>query len=193
MDIEVGSPWQMKEDVDFTCNVIEIDDFGVVRTDIPDRKTVGNKYDFAGGFFPKTFLIIFEPRVVKTDMVNEPPHYKDASGIECIEVTQHMRFCEGSSFYYVYQAGCKGSLIEDLKTAAWYAERSWKRNKCRNNRVHWLVQRKGEAIADSRDKQGQPFIAEVMRNIINNRYWQAYDSLMTEIERLESGEAEKNG
>lgn len=76
-DIEIGSVWQMKEDADFTCNVIEIDDFGVVRTDIPDRKTVGNKYDFAGGFSPKTFLKVFEPKVVKADMAKHPPHYKD--------------------------------------------------------------------------------------------------------------------
>lgn len=122
MDITVGSPWQMKEDVDFTCNVIEIDDFGVVRTDIPDRKTVGNKYDFAGGFFPKTFLEIFEPRVIKADMVNHPPHYKDESGIECIEVTKHMQFCGGNCFKYLYRAGSKGDLLEDLRKAMWYAD-----------------------------------------------------------------------
>lgn len=124
--------------------------------------------------------------MVGADMVNNPPHYKDASGIECIEVTQHMRFCEGNSFKYVYRAGSKGNLIEDLKKAAWYAERSWTRSRSGNDRIHWLVQRKGEAIADSREKQGKTFIAEVMRNIVNNRWWQAYDSLMTEIERLES-------
>lgn len=123
---------------------------------------------------------------LKPDMVNHPPHYKDASGIECIEVTQHMRFCEGNCFKYVYRAGSKGNLIEDLKKAAWYAERSWTRSRTGNDRIHWVVQRKGEAIADSRDKQGKPFIAEVMRNIVNNRWWQAYDALLTEIARLES-------
>lgn len=189
-DIEIGSVWQMKEDAEFTCKVVEIDKFGVVRTDIPDRKTVGNKYDFAGGFFPPTFLNIFEPKVGKADMVNHPPHYKDESGIECIEVTQHMRFCEGNCFKYVYRAGSKGNLIEDLKKAAWYAERSWTRSRSGNDRIHWLVQRKGEAIADSRDKQGKTFVAEVMRNIVNNRWWQAYDMLMTEIERLESEAAD---
>lgn len=125
------------------------------------------------------------PKVEGEDMVNQPPHYKDASGIECIEVTQHMRFCEGNSFKYVYRADSKGNLIEDLKKAAWYAERSWNRHRTGNDRVHWLVKRRGEAIADSRDKEGKPFIAEVMRSIVNNRWWQAYDSLMTEIERLE--------
>ena len=61
----------------------------------------------------------------KTDMVNHPPHYKDASGIECIEVTKHMQFCGGNCFKYLYRAGKKGSTVEDLKKAAWYAERAW--------------------------------------------------------------------
>lgn len=58
------------------------------------------------------------------DMVNHPPHYKDASGIECIEVTKHMQFCGGNCFKYLYRAGKKGSTVEDLKKAAWYAERA---------------------------------------------------------------------
>lgn len=63
--------------------------------------------------------------MVGVDMVNHPPHYKDASGIECIEVTKHMQFCGGNCFKYLYRAGKKGSTVEDLKKAAWYAERAW--------------------------------------------------------------------
>lgn len=55
------------------------------------------------------------------DMVNNPPHYKDASGIECIEATRHMQFCGGSCFKYLYRCGSKWDDIEDLKKAAWYA------------------------------------------------------------------------
>ena len=62
---------------------------------------------------------------IKTDMVNNPPHYKDASGIECIEVTSKMQFCGGNCFKYLYRAGKKGSTVEDLKKASWYAERAW--------------------------------------------------------------------
>ncbi|WP_227430426.1 DUF3310 domain-containing protein [Psychrobacter sp. I-STPA6b] len=61
----------------------------------------------------------------KTDMVNHPPHYKDSSGVECIEVTKHMGFCGGNCFKYLYRAGKKGDFIEDLKKAKWYAERAW--------------------------------------------------------------------
>lgn len=180
-DITVDSTWVDVSDGDI-LTILEV--YGIVLKANSKNEGVCTilKPDLLQHFKP----ISKEGESNGVDMVNHPPHYKDASGIECIEVTQHMRFCEGSSFYYVYQAGSKGSLIEDLKTAAWYAERSWKRNKCRNNRVHWLVQRKGEAIADSRDKQGKTFIADVMRNIVNNRWWQAYDALLTEIARLES-------
>lgn len=59
-----------------------------------------------------------------TDMVNHPPHYKDASGIECIEVTKHMAFLGGNCFKYLYRAGKKGSTVEDLKKAAWYADKA---------------------------------------------------------------------
>lgn len=59
------------------------------------------------------------------DMVNHPPHYKDASGIECIEVTSKMSFCGGNCFKYLYRAGKKGSTVEDLKKAAWYADKAW--------------------------------------------------------------------
>lgn len=181
-DIEIGSVWKDKD----SSGMVEI-------TEVLDGHV---RYTWEGercGWDITSFLLNFEEYTPvikklepKTDMVNHPPHYKDASGIECIEVTQHMRFCEGNSFKYVYRAGSKGNLIEDLKKAAWYAERSWNRSRSGNDRIHWLVQRRGEAVADSRDKQGKTFIAEVMRNIVNNRWWQAYDMLMTEIARLES-------
>ena len=179
MDIEVDKTWREKTD-GTERKVVMVE----VAHDGRDVVWVNGHGGNGRVWIEKSdFLARFEP---VPDMVNNPPHYKDASGIECIEVTQHMRFCEGNCFKYVYRAGSKGNLIEDLKKAAWYAERSWTRSRTGNDRVHWLVQRKGEAIADSRDKQGKPFIAEVMRNIVNNRWWQVYDALLTEIERLES-------
>lgn len=68
------------------------------------------------------------------DMVNHPPHYKDASGIECIEVTKHMSFCGGNCFKYLYRAGKKGSTVEDLKKAAWYAKRAGELEECTDSK-----------------------------------------------------------
>ena len=59
-----------------------------------------------------------------TDMVNNPPHYQDASGIQCIEVTKFLGFCDGNCFKYLYRAGQKGDKIEDLEKAKWYAKQA---------------------------------------------------------------------
>lgn len=60
----------------------------------------------------------------KPDIVNHPPHYTShPSGVECIQVTEHMSFNLGNVVKYIWRADLKGSLIEDLKKAKWYLER----------------------------------------------------------------------
>ena len=63
----------------------------------------------------------------KNDMVNEPPHYKSKSGVQCIDFTEHMGFCVGNAFKYVWRAGEKigSNKLEDLKKALWYVERAF--------------------------------------------------------------------
>ena len=57
-------------------------------------------------------------------MVNNPKHYlSHPSGIETIEITEHMNFCLGNVIKYVLRAEHKGSKLEDLKKAAWYLNR----------------------------------------------------------------------
>lgn len=59
-----------------------------------------------------------------SDTVNHPPHYKKhPSGIECIEVTEHFNFNLGNAIKYIWRAGLKADLLEDLKKAKWYLER----------------------------------------------------------------------
>lgn len=54
-----------------------------------------------------------------SDPVNHPLHYTaHPSGVECIEITQHMNFCLGNAVKYIWRAGLKGSAIEDLQKAA---------------------------------------------------------------------------
>ncbi len=58
------------------------------------------------------------------DMVNHPSHYtKHPSGIECIEITEHCGFCIGNAIKYLWRAGLKGNMMEDLKKALWYVQR----------------------------------------------------------------------
>lgn len=61
---------------------------------------------------------------VEDDPVNHPPHYtQHPSGVECIDITEHMNFCRGNAVKYIWRAGEKGSEIEDLKKARWYLDR----------------------------------------------------------------------
>lgn len=64
------------------------------------------------------------------DPVNHPAHYTShPSGIECIQVTEHMGFCIGSAFKYLWRAGLKGDAIEDLEKAVWYIQREISRRR----------------------------------------------------------------
>lgn len=60
-----------------------------------------------------------------SDFVNHPPHYTNhPSGIECIEITEHMGFCLGNAIKYIWRADLKSdNPIEDLRKAAWYIQR----------------------------------------------------------------------
>lgn len=58
------------------------------------------------------------------DNVNHPSHYKaHKSGIECIQVTEHMGFNLGNAIKYIWRCDEKLDAIEDLKKAAWYINR----------------------------------------------------------------------
>ena len=63
------------------------------------------------------------------DIINQPLHYKShPSGIECIQITEHMNFCLGNAIKYIWRAGLKSnSEIEDLRKARWYIEREIQR------------------------------------------------------------------
>lgn len=64
------------------------------------------------------------------DQVNHPRHYTiHPSGIETIEITEHMGFCLGNVIKYVMRAPYKGKHIEDLEKAAWYLNREINRLK----------------------------------------------------------------
>lgn len=63
------------------------------------------------------------------DAVNHPAHYAPIFGsrpIECIDIVQHLDFCRGNAFKYVWRAGLKGEpekAIEDCETAKFYMVR----------------------------------------------------------------------
>ena len=55
-----------------------------------------------------------------------PKHYRGhPSGIECIQITEHMPFCLGNAVKYIWRAGLKegNDTEQDLRKAIWYLER----------------------------------------------------------------------
>jgi hypothetical protein len=57
------------------------------------------------------------------DNVNNPKHYtQHPSGVECIQVTEHLSFCIGNAIKYLWRADLKNGL-EDLQKAQWYINR----------------------------------------------------------------------
>jgi len=58
------------------------------------------------------------------DPVNHPKHYTDhPSGIECIQITEHMSFNLGNALKYIWRCDLKKDAIEDLRKARWYIDR----------------------------------------------------------------------
>ena len=63
--------------------------------------------------------------------VEHPMHYNaHPSGVECIDIVEHMTFCVGNAIKYCWRAGLKGSAgeiakkrIEDLRKAEFYIRR----------------------------------------------------------------------
>lgn len=62
------------------------------------------------------------------DPVNHPKHYTEhPSGVECIQITEHMNFCLGNAVKYIWRADLKRDAIEDLKKAVFYINREIER------------------------------------------------------------------
>lgn len=62
-----------------------------------------------------------------SDSVNHPKHYTShPSGVECIQVTEHMSFNLGNAVKYLWRTEHKNGK-EDLEKAIWYIQREIER------------------------------------------------------------------
>ena len=98
----------------------------------PDCKTSPIEAHKEGCMFAPSFEHIEVPTLTgkpKHDAVNHPSHYTEhPSGVECIQITEHMNFCLGNAVKYIWRAGLKNdNAIEDLKKARWYVDRELER------------------------------------------------------------------
>jgi len=68
--------------------------------------------------------------LIGDDPVNHPKHYTShPSGVECIEITEHMIFNLGNATKYIWRADSKSHPIEDIEKAIWYLNREIERRK----------------------------------------------------------------
>jgi len=93
----------------------------------PDCKTSPIEAHKPGCMLAPSFEKIEIPTL--SDPVNHPSHYTEhPSGVECIQITEHMNFCLGNAVKYIWRAGLKNdNAIEDLKKARWYVDRELER------------------------------------------------------------------
>jgi len=62
--------------------------------------------------------------MTQSDPVERPAHYTRA-GVECIDVIEALGlgYRLGNAMKYLWRAGHKGSMVEDLRKARWYIDR----------------------------------------------------------------------
>lgn len=59
-----------------------------------------------------------------SDEINQPEHYiQHPSGVECIQIAEHMNFNLGNAIKYIWRADLKNNADSDLRKAKWYIER----------------------------------------------------------------------
>lgn len=61
-------------------------------------------------------------RVLREE-IDHPDHYQHPTGIECIDVIEHMPFNIGTAVKHLWRCGQKWDDIGDLKKAVWYINR----------------------------------------------------------------------
>ncbi|OOR88389.1 hypothetical protein B0181_08330, partial [Moraxella caviae] len=108
----------------------------------------------------------------KGDPIN-PSYYQDG-GIECIEITEHLSFCLGNCFKYLYRAGKKGDMVEDLKKAAWYAERAY----LNGDEVPEIVKRRTQKIMTQNEN-----IKQLMSKLGKYEFLVVIDNYIKELEK----------
>lgn len=82
-----------------------------------------------------------------SDPVSHPAHYTEhPSGVECIQVTEHMGFSLGNAVKYIWRADLKGNAIQDLEKAAWYIQREIERRNEVTRQTPLSKEAYGEAV-----------------------------------------------
>ena len=98
--------------------------------------------------------------------VNHPPHYTaHPSGIEAVEVCEHLSFNMGNALKYLWRAGKKGDAVEDLQKAEWYLEREAGRLRA-NGREEFALTRRWIPKAAKAAQYDRGVLGDVIRALL---------------------------
>jgi len=107
------------------------------------------------------------------EIVNHPPHYAThPSGVECVDIAEHLSFNLGNALKYAWRAGKKhpDKHVEDLQKADWYANRELEALDAVTS--HEIIQPGSEAVVRLLarkviDKEGvDTLVSRVLREIV---------------------------
>lgn len=60
-----------------------------------------------------------------SDSVDHPTHYTShTSGVECVDIAEHLGFNLGNALKYLWRAGLKDAEDVDVRKAVWYLKRA---------------------------------------------------------------------
>lgn len=61
---------------------------------------------------------------MENDNINHPKHYQNGLTVEveCIMFSRHLGFALGNAFKYVWRAGIKDDIKQDIQKALWYLD-----------------------------------------------------------------------
>ena len=82
-----------------------------------------------------------------SDSVNHPSHYAHPSGVEAIDICEHLTFNLGNALKYLWRAGKKGPAAEDYRKAAWYLRREVAFQQRPGRRARYVVSREAQEKA----------------------------------------------
>lgn len=109
-------------------------DFNVENGDIPPLLGFPVRIDHSDTWNGIDLLCeLRAPTSVSNDPVEHPKHYTShPSGIECIQITEHMGFNLGNAMKYIWRADLKhDDTTEDSRKAKWYIEREIAKRRAR--------------------------------------------------------------
>lgn len=91
---------------------------------LPDGRIENVKEDREMPFNPDPS----DAKPAKPDHVNHPPHYAShPSGVECVDIAEHLSFNLGNALKYVWRWEQKDDPEENLRKCLWYIERETSR------------------------------------------------------------------